>query len=146
MKCDMISLDNAKIGDIDLEDAIFGAPVRADLMARVVAWQLAKRRAGTHMVKDRSLVSGTTKKAYRQKGTGRARHGSLRAPQFRKGGTVFGPVVRDHSHDLPKKIRKAGLKSALASKVAEGKLVVVESIRLEAPKTKDLVAKVKALG
>lgn len=146
MKCDVINLDNAKVGDIDLDDAIFGGEVRNDLMARVVAWQLAKRRAGTHMAKDRSLVSGTTKKAYRQKGTGRARHGSLRGPQFRTGGTVFGPVVRSHETELPKKVRKLGLRAALASKIAEGKLVILESARMEAPKTKDLVAKVKALG
>ncbi len=146
MKCDVINLDNQKVGDIELDDSVFGVAVRNDLMARVLNWQLAKRRAGTHMVKDRSLVSGTTHKPFRQKGTGRARQGSARAPQFRGGGTVFGPVVRDHAFDLPKKVRKAGLKSALASKIADGKMIILDSAKLDAPKTKELAARVKAFG
>lgn len=115
-------------------------------MARVINWQLAKRRAGTHAVKNRSDVSGTTKKAWKQKGTGRARHGSLRGVQFRKGGRAFGPVVRDHGYDLPKKIRKMGLLSALSLKAKTGKLVVVEDIKMENTKTKDLLGKIESFG
>ena len=115
-------------------------------MARVVHWQQAKRRAGTHKVKGMGEVSGTTKKPYKQKGTGNARQGSLRAPQFRTGGAVHGPVVRDHGYDLPKKVRRLGLICALSQKQAEGKLVVLDAATAGAPKTKDLAAKLKVLG
>lgn len=114
-------------------------------MARVVHWQLAKRRAGTHKVKGMGEVSGTTKKPYRQKGTGSARQGSLRAPQYRTGGAVHGPVVRDHGYDLPKKVRRLGLISALSQKAAEGKLVVLDAATASG-RTSELAAKVKALG
>jgi large subunit ribosomal protein L4 len=116
-------------------------------MARVVHWQLAKRRAGTHKVKGMGEVSGTTKKPYRQKGTGNARQGSLRAPQFRTGGIVHGPVVRDHGYSLNKKVRRLGLISALSQKVAEGKLVVLDTASAgSAPKTAALAKQLKALG
>ncbi|MCS6931539.1 MAG: 50S ribosomal protein L4 [Acetobacteraceae bacterium] len=145
MQAKVITLDNAEVGEIELPEALFGAAPRADLIARVVQWQLAKRRAGTHKVKGMGEVQGTTKKPYRQKGTGRARQGSLRAPQFRKGGIVHGPVVRDHGYSLPKKVRRAGLISALSAKAAEGKLVVLDAASGET-KTAALAAKVKALG
>jgi len=135
MKCAVTTLDNKDAGEIELDDAVFGLPARADILARMVQWQLAKRRSGTHKVKTRGEVRGSTRKLFRQKGTGNARAGSARTSQRRGGGTVFGPVVRDHSHDLPKKVRKLALKTALSSKAAEGKLIVLESGTMEAPKT-----------
>jgi len=146
MKCPVTTLENKKAGEIDLDDAIFGLPARKDILTRVVNWQLAKRRAGTHKVKTRGEVSGSTRKLYRQKGTGNARVGSARTTQRRGGGTVFGPVVRDHAHELNKKIRKLGLKTALSAKAAEGKLIVVEDVAMKAPKTADLAKKFAALG
>lgn len=146
MKCDVISLDNKKVGDVDLDEAIFGVPVRPDLLSRVVNWQLAKRRAGTHKTKGISEISGTTKKPYKQKGTGRARQGSLRSPQFRGGATIFGPVVRSHEHKLPKKVRRQALCSALSAKQAEGKLIVIEDAKLKQPRTSVLAKQVKNLG
>jgi large subunit ribosomal protein L4 len=126
MKVQVTDLGNQAVGDIELADEVFGLPVRTDILARVVRWQLAKRQRGTHKTKGISEISGTTKKPYRQKGTGRARQGSLRSPQFRGGAVIFGPVVRSHAHDLPKKVRKLGLKTALSSKQADGKLVVLD--------------------
>lgn len=147
MKLPVISLDNAAAGEIDLPEEVFGAAPRADIMARVVHWQLAKRRAGTHKAKGMGEVSGTTKKPYRQKGTGNARQGSLRAPQYRKGGVVHGPVVRDHGYSLNKKVRRLGLISALSQKAAEGKLVVLDTVALPADAKTGAVAKqLKALG
>ena len=145
MEVDIITLDNANAGNVALPDGIFDAPPRADIMARVVHWQLAKRRAGTHKVKGMGEVSGTTKKPYKQKGTGNARQGSLRSPQFRTGGAVHGPVVRDHGHDLPKKVRRLGLISALSQKRREGKLVVLEAAGGTA-KTAELAKQLKVLG
>lgn len=147
MQTPVITLENTQAGEIELPEALFGATPRADIMARVVHWQLAKRRAGTHKAKGMGEVSGTTKKPYRQKGTGNARQGSLRSPQFRKGGVVHGPVVRDHGYSLNKKVRRLGLISALSQKVAEGKLIVLENAALAADaKTSAIAAKVKALG
>ena len=147
MQTPVITLENTQAGEIELPEALFGATPRADIMARVVHWQLAKRRAGTHKAKGMGEVSGTTKKPYRQKGTGNARQGSLRSPQFRKGGVVHGPVVRDHGYSLNKKVRRLGLISALSQKAAEGKLIVLENAALAADaKTSALAAKVKALG
>lgn len=146
MKLDVISLDNKKVGSIDLDKSVFGVEVRADLLARTVKWQLARRRAGTHKTKGRGEVSGTGAKPFKQKGTGHARQGTRRAPQMRGGGIVFGPVLRDHAHKLPKKVRALALKSALSSKQAEGKLVVIESTRMDAPKTADLVKRLAKLG
>ena len=147
MQTPVITLENTNAGEIELPEALFGATPRADIMARVVHWQLAKRRAGTHKAKGMGEVSGTTKKPYRQKGTGNARQGSLRSPQFRKGGVVHGPVVRDHGYSLNKKVRRLGLISALSQKAAEGKLVVLENAALGADaKTSAVAARVKALG
>jgi large subunit ribosomal protein L4 len=147
MKIKITTLDNGTdVGDAELPDEIFAMTPRADIMARVVHWQQAKRRSGNHKVKGMGEVSGTTKKPYKQKGTGNARQGSLRAPQFRTGGAVHGPVVRDHGYDLPKKIRRLGLISALSQKHADGKLVVIDSATSEGPKTKGLAAKLKVLG
>lgn len=146
MKLDVISLENKKSGSVDLDDAIFGLDVRSDLLARAVNWQLAKRRAGTHAVKGRSDVAGGGKKPFKQKGTGSARQGTSRAPQMRGGGTVFGPTPRSYEHKLPKKVRKLALKTALSAKQASGKLVVVDTAELTAPKTADLNKKLAALG
>jgi large subunit ribosomal protein L4 len=145
MNVSITTLGNGSAGSLDLPDEIFGAKPRADIMARVVHWQLAKRRAGTHKTKGMGEVQGTTKKPYRQKGTGNARQGSLRAPQFRTGGVVHGPVVRDHGYALPKKVRRLGLISALSQKQAEGKLVVLDTTGAGG-KTKELVGQFKALG
>ena len=128
MKIDVKTIDNKAAGNIMLADAVFGVAPRADIVARVVKWQLAKRRAGTHKVKSRAEVSITTAKMFKQKGTGRARHGSAAVVQFRGGGVVHGPVVRDHGHALPKKVRQLGLRSALSAKAAEGKLLVIDSL------------------
>ncbi len=145
MQIDITTLDNGQAGSAELPDEIFATVPRADIMARVVHWQLAKRRSGNHKAKGMSEVSGTTKKPYRQKGTGNARQGSLRSPQFRTGGVVHGPVVRDHGYDLPKKVRRLGLISALSQKQVDGKLIVLDAAG-GATKTRDLVAKFKALG
>ena len=128
MKLDVKTMDNKPAGNITLADEVFGVTLRSDIVARVVKWQLAKRRAGSHKVKSRSEVAMTTAKMFKQKGTGRARHGSAAVVQFRGGGVVHGPVVRDHSHALPKKVRQLGLRSALSSKVANGKLLVVDNL------------------
>lgn len=149
MKLKVIDINNKPKGEIELDDTtfndIFGQPVRKDILARVVNWQLAKRRSGNHKTKEIGDISGTTKKPYAQKGTGRARQGSLRSPQFRGGATIFGPVVRSHAHDLPKKVRTLGLKTALSAKAKEGKLIVLDSVGSDA-KTKDVVQKFNALG
>ena len=146
MKLKVHNLDNKEVGDIDLADEVFGVPVRSDILARVVNWQLAKRRAGTHKAKGISDISGTTKKPYKQKGTGRARQGSLRSPQFRGGAVIFGPVVRSHEFGLQKKVRRLGLKTALSAKQAEGKLVVIDAASVAEPKTKALRAQFETLG
>lgn len=146
MKCDIVNLDNQNVGSIELADSVFGAEVRADILSRVVNWQLANRRAGTHKTKTIAEVSGTTKKPYKQKGTGNARQGSLRATQFRGGGISFGPVVRSHAQDLPKKIRRLGMRCALSAKAQNGKLIVVDELKLPEVKTKELLAKMNKLG
>jgi len=147
MQVPVITLDNGSAGEIELPEALFGAEPRADIMARVVHWQLAKRRAGTHKVKGMGEVSGTTKKPYRQKGTGNARQGSLRAPQFRTGGVVHGPVVRDHGYRLNKKVRRLGLISALSQKAKDGKLVVLDAATAGPDaKTGQMAKQLKALG
>ena len=135
-----------EVGDLDLQDAIFGVPVRADILHRVVVWQLAKRRAGTHKAKTRAEVVRTGAKLYKQKGTGRARHGSRRSNIFRGGGTAFGPKPRDHAIDLPKKVRALGLRCALSSKVKDGKLVVLDEATLAQPRTKELASSFGKLG
>ncbi len=146
MKCAVTTLDNKKAGEIDLDDGIFGLGPRPDLLSRMVNWQLAKRRAGTHKVRGRSDVAGTTQRMYRQKGTGRARHGPPKVSQFRGGGRAFGPVLRDHAHKLPKKVRKLALKTALSAKAADGKLVVLDAAKTDSPKTGELARKLGALG
>ena len=147
MKAKVITLNADDAGEIELDDDIFGVEdPRADILHRVVRWQLAKRQAGTHKVKGRSEVSYSTKKIYRQKGTGGARHGARSAPIFRHGGTYKGPKVRSHAHDLPKKVRAMGLKHALSAKAKAGELVVIDAAAAEAPKTKDLQAKLSKLG
>jgi large subunit ribosomal protein L4 len=147
MKLNIITLDKKSVGSVDVSDAVFGAEVRGDIMQRVVRWQLAKRQAGTHKTKVISEVSGTTKKPFKQKGTGSARQGSLRSAQMRGGGVIFGPVVRSHAFSLPKKIRALGLKSALSAKAKDGKLVVIETaVGGDGAKTKELGAQFKKLG
>jgi large subunit ribosomal protein L4 len=146
MKCDVLTLDNKKAGSIDLADSVFGAEVRKDIISRMVNYQLAKRRGGNHKTKTVSEIRGTTAKPWNQKGTGRARAGTLRAAQFRGGSTIFGPVVRDHAHKLPKKVRKLALRCALSSKQAAGKLIILDNATLEGPKTKDLSNKLAILG
>jgi large subunit ribosomal protein L4 len=145
MKLDIFDFDANEAGSTELPDDIFGIAPRADIIARVIHWQLAKRRSGNHKVKGMGEVSGTTRKPFKQKGTGNARQGSLRAPQFRTGGAVHGPVVRDHGYSLNKKVRRLGLLSALSQKAADGKLVILDAVgALE--KTKDVAAKVKKFG
>ncbi len=146
MKFTVRNLDNEEVGDIELADEVFGVPIRRDILARVVNWQLAKRRAGTHKTKGISEIRGTTKKPYKQKGTGRARQGSLRSPQFRGGARIFGPVVRSHAFALQKKVRRLGLKIALSAKRDEGKLVVIDAAHIAEAKTKALRARLAALG
>jgi large subunit ribosomal protein L4 len=146
MKVAVKTLDNKAAGDINLTDAVFGAKVRKDILARMIAYQLAKRRAGTHKTKGVSEISGTTKKPWKQKGTGRARAGSLRSTQFRGGATIFGPVVRSHATDLPKKIRKLALRIALSAKQAEGKLFIVDSLTVKEAKTKAIAAAFETFG
>ena len=138
MKVKVTNLDNKAAGEIELADAVFGVPVRADLMHRTVRWQLAKRQAGTHKTKTVGEISGSTRKPWKQKGTGRARASSLRSPQFRGGSVIFGPRPRSHAHKLPKKVRAMALRSALSSKQAEGKLIVVNSAALKNSKTSAL--------
>jgi len=149
MKLKVTDIDKKAKGEVEIDDTvfadIFGREVRKDILARVVNWQLAKRRQGTHKTKEIGDVSGTTKKPYRQKGTGNARQGSLRSPQFRGGATIFGPHPRDHAHDLPKKVRRLGLKTALSAKHKDGKLVIWTATA-GTGKTKDLNAKLKKLG
>ena len=146
MKLVVRNLDNQEVGDIELAESVFGVPIRPDILARVVNWQLAKRRAGTHKTKGISDIRGTTKKPYKQKGTGRARQGSLRSPQFRGGARIFGPVVRSHAFALQKKVRRLGLKTALSAKHGEGKLVVIDVACVAEAKTKALRARFEALG
>lgn len=146
MKYEVKNFDNKKVGEVTLSPEIFALPSRADILARMVNWQLAKRRSGNHASKGVSDISGTTKKPWRQKGTGRARAGSLRSPQFRGGAVIFGPVVRDHGFSLPKKVRQLALKTALSTKVASGSLLVVEDLNAGTAKTKELVKKFAGLG
>jgi len=133
-------------GEIKLSDEIFGLDPREDILQRVVRWQLAKKQQGTHKAKTRAEISRTGAKMYKQKGTGRARHSSARAPQFRGGGKAHGPVVRSHEHDLPKKVRALGLKHALSAKARTASLIVVDDLAIKEAKTKALVADFAKLG
>ncbi|WP_125256854.1 50S ribosomal protein L4 [Brevundimonas fluminis] len=147
MKLPVIKLDGKASGDVELSDAVFGiTDIRGDLLARYVNWQLAKRRAGTHKVQTRNENSRTGKKMYKQKGTGGARHGSRRAPQFVGGSRAFGPVVRDHGFSLPKKVRALALRHALSSKVVSGDLVVVDSVDVKEARTAALREQFGKLG
>ncbi|WP_170370228.1 50S ribosomal protein L4 [Ruegeria arenilitoris] len=145
MKLDVIKLDGGKAGNIELDADLFGLEPRADILHRVVRWQRNNAQAGTHKVKTRSETSYSTKKIYRQKGTGGARHGDRNAPIFRKGGIYKGPTPRSHGHDLPKKFRKLGLRHALSAKAKAGELVVIESAEAEG-KTAALAKQVANLG
>jgi len=145
MKLDVIKLDGKKAGSVDLDDALFGLEPRADILHRVVRWQRNRAQAGTHKVKTRSETSYSTKKIYRQKGTGGARHGDRNAPIFRKGGIYKGPTPRSHAHELTKKFRKLGLKHALSAKAKAGELVVLDAAEAEG-KTSALAKQVKNLG
>ena len=147
MKLDVINLDGGKAGSVDLDDAIFGiADIRGDILQRVVTWQLAKRRSGNHKIQVRNEVSRTSKKMYKQKGTGSARHGSRRAAQFVGGAKAHGPVVRSHAFDLPKKIRAMALRHALSSKAKAGSIIVLDSAVLTDPKTAALRATFDKIG
>ena len=145
MKLDVINLDGGKAGSVDLDEALFGLEPRADILHRVVRWQRNNAQAGTHEVKTRRETSYSTKKIYRQKGTGGARHGDRNAPIFRGGGIYKGPVVRSHGHDLTKKFRKLGLKHALSAKAKAGELVVIDAAATEG-KTSALAKQVAKLG
>ena len=146
MKLDVIKLDGGKAGSIDLDEALFGLEPRADILHRVVRWQRAKAQAGTHSVLGKSDVSYSTKKIYRQKGTGGARHGSRKAPIFRHGGVYKGPTPRSHAHDLPKKFRALGLRHALSAKLKAGELVIIDSIAMGDAKTAQLAKTVAERG
>jgi large subunit ribosomal protein L4 len=146
MEIAVTTLERQDAGTMELNPAVFGQAVRPDILHQVVRWQLAKRRQGTHKVRTRGEISKTTRKMYKQKGTGRARHGAASAAQFRGGAKPFGPKPRDHAIGLPKKVRKLGLKIALSSKLADGKLVVLDQATLDQPKTKQLAERVRAFG
>jgi large subunit ribosomal protein L4 len=146
MKCPVIDISNKKVGDIDLDESVFGAPARPDILSRAVNWQLAKRQAGTHKTKQRAEVKGSTAKPFNQKGTGRARQGDKKAPHMRGGGVAFGPLVRSHAHGLTKKVRRLALRTALSSKQADGKLIVLSEAKIKSTKTADLAKQVKDLG
>ena len=146
MQLEIINFDGKAVGKVELQDSIFGLEPRADILHRVVTWQRAKSRAGTHAVKTVSDVAGSGKKAFKQKKTGNAREGERYNVHMRGGGVVHGPVVRDHAIDLPKKIRSLGLKMALSSKVKDGSLVVIDSEKLKAAKTNAFAKQLKKLN
>jgi large subunit ribosomal protein L4 len=146
VKIDITSLEGDATGSIELDDAIFGLAPREDLIARMIRYQLAKRRAGTHKTLGRAEIWRTGKKLYKQKGTGSARHGSARVPQFRGGGRAFGPIVRSHAHDLPKKVRALALKHALSAKAQDGGIIVWSDAKVADAKTKGLKASFAKLG
>ena len=146
MKTKVLNLDNKSAGDVELSDAIFGLEPRADLIQRVVVWQLAKRRAGTHKILTRAEVNRTKKKVYKQKGTGQARHGARSAPLFVGGAKAMGPVNHSHEFDLPKKVKALGLRHALSSKAKDGNIVVIEEATAKAAKTGDLAKRFGKIG
>ena len=146
MKMAVKNLDNKQVGEVELEPAVFEVKIKPSIVHRAIVYQRAKSRSGNHQAKTISMISGTTAKPWKQKGTGRARQGSLRSPQFRGGAVIFGPVVRSHAIDLPKKVRRLALKIALSSKVADGKCIVIDNAKLASHKTKDIVKKLKGIG
>jgi large subunit ribosomal protein L4 len=146
MKYDVINLEAKSVGSIDLADSVFGVDVRRDLLARVIQWQLDKRRQGTHKTKDIGEVSGAGKKPFKQKGTGNARQGQKRAPQMYHGGVVFGPVVRSHAYGLTKKVRALAMRVALSMKAKDGKLFILDNMTAEKPNTKSFQTTFKNNG
>jgi len=146
MKVAVKTLDNTAAGEIDLAETVFGLPARADLLARVVRWQLARRQQGTHDTKEIGEISGGGAKPRPQKGSGRSRHGSTRSPQWRKGAVIFGPTPRSHAFDLPKKVRALGLKTALSAKAADGKLLILDAAAMPEAKTAEAVRRLAGLG
>ncbi len=146
MKFAIVDINNKKLSDFTLNKDVFGVDIRKDILQRVVTWQLAKKRSGNHQTKEIGDVSGTTKKPFRQKGTGNARQGSLRSPHMRGGAVIFGPHKRDHSFSLPKKIRKLGMKCALSAKANAKSLIVLDDAKLNSNKTKDLLTVLKNNG
>lgn len=146
MKLAITTLAGKDAGTVELAEALFGLEPRTDILHRMVRYQLAKRQAGTHQAQERSTINRTTKKIYKQKGTGGARHGSAKAPQFRGGGRAFGPIARSHAHDLPKKVRVLALKHALSAKAKESQILVIDKAEIDSPKTKALIATFGKLG
>ena len=146
MKLDVQKLDGKKGGSVELSDEVFGLEPRTDILHRMVRYQLAKRQAGTHKVKERGEVKKSSKKLFRQKGTGNARAGNGAAPQFRGGGNAHGPRVRDHSHELPKKVRKLAMRHALSAKAGAGELIVLDDASAKSAKTKDIAKSFKSMG
>ncbi|MBB3591560.1 large subunit ribosomal protein L4 [Rhizobium sp. BK529] len=146
MELNVKTLEGKDAGKVSLSDAIFGLEPREDILARVVRWQLAKKQQGTHQAKGRADVSRTGAKMYKQKGTGRARHHSARAPQFRGGGKAHGPVARSHEHDLPKKVRALGLRHALSAKIKADELIIIDDLVAKEAKTKALAGVFASLG
>lgn len=145
MKMEVNSLDNKKIKDIDLDKQIFGVELKEEIIYRMVRYQMAKRRSGNHKTKGISEISGTTKKPFKQKGTGSARQGSKRSPQMRGGAVIFGPQVRSHAHKLPKKIKKLALKMAISKKIKDGKFKVINELKISKPKTNLFRSKLSGL-
>ena len=146
MKINVIDISSKVSGTTNLSDAVFGLEPRKDILHRTVVYQLAKKRAGTHKVKNRAEITATTNKMYKQKGTGSARHGSKKVPQFRGGGRAFGPHPRDHSIKLSKKFRKLALRHALSSKLKDGNIVILSEAKLSKPKTSLLVKNLQKLA
>ncbi len=146
MKTKVLTLDSKDAGEIELSDAIFGLEPRIDLIQRIIVWQLAKRRAGTHKTKTRGEVNRTTKKVYKQKGTGSARHGARSAPTFVGGGKAMAPVLRSHEFDMPKKVRALGLRHALSSKAKDSKLIILDEATMSETKTKALALRLGKLS
>jgi large subunit ribosomal protein L4 len=146
VKTKVLKLDSADTGEIELNDSIFGLEPRVDLIQRVVVWQLAKRRAGTHKVLTRGEINRTKRKVYKQKGTGQARHGARSAPLFVGGAKAMGPVQHSHAFDLPKKVRALGLKHVLSAKAKDGAIVILDSAKSASIKTKELAKQLGQLG
>jgi large subunit ribosomal protein L4 len=146
MKLSVTTLAGKDAGTIEVSDEVFGLEPRVDILHRMVRYQLAKRQAGTHQAQERSTINRTTKKMFKQKGTGNARHGSAKAPQFRGGGRAFGPIARSHAHDLPKKVRLMALKHALSAKAKDGGIIVLDKAEIDGPKTKALKETFGKLG
>ena len=146
MKLAIQTLAGKEAGSVEVSAEVFGLEPRTDLIARMVRYQLAKRQQGTHQAQERSTINRTTKKMYKQKGTGGARHGSAKAPQFRGGGRAFGPISRSHAHDLPKKVRVLALKHALSAKAKDANIIVLDKAEIAEPKTKLLLETLAKLG